>query len=133
MKLIRRRTLLASALTFALSPAFAATTLRGIDIDKDGTIDLNEAKAAASSVFDKLDVDHDGTLSRAELRGRVLSQDWAVADPDNDKTMTKDEYLNYVEVVFKRADTDSDGTVDAKGGAHAMRAAVTLLRLLRPR
>ena len=131
LKLIRRRTLLASALTFALSPAFATTTLRGIDIDKDGTIDLNEAKAAASSVFDKLDVDHDGTLSRAELRGRVLSQDWAVADPDNDKTMTKDEYLNYVEIVFKRADRDGDGTVDAKEArTHAGRV---LLRLLRPR
>lgn len=131
MNLIRRRTLLASALTFALSPALAASTFGGIDPDKDGTIDLNEAKAAASAVFDKLDVDHDGTLSRAELKGRVLSHDWAVADPDNDKTMTKGEYLNYVEILFKRADKDGDGTVDAKEArTHAGRV---LLRLLRPR
>ena len=69
----------------------------GIDTDNDGTIDLNEAKAAASTVFDKLDTNHDGTLDRAELRRRIPEQDWKIADPDNDKTLTKDEYLNYVE------------------------------------
>jgi hypothetical protein len=53
------------------------------------------------------------------------------ADPDNDKTLTKDEYLSYVEMVFKRADTDGDGTVDAKEArTHAGRV---LMRLLRPR
>jgi Ca2+-binding EF-hand superfamily protein len=131
LKLIHRRTLLTSALTFALSPALSASTLEGLDTDKDGTIDLDEAKVAANSVFDKLDVDHDGTLSRAELRGRVLPQDWAIADPDGDKTLTKDEYLNYVEIVFKRADKDGDGTLDAKEArTHAGRV---LLRLLRAR
>jgi Ca2+-binding EF-hand superfamily protein len=38
----------------------------------------------------------------------------AVADPDNDKTISKDEYLSYVEVLFKKADPDNDGTIDAK-------------------
>ncbi len=132
MKFIDRRTLLmASALTFALSPSLAASVFSGIDTDSDGTIDLNEAKAAASSAFDKLDANHDGTLDRAELRGRVPEQDWVIADPDNDKTLTKDEYLNYVEFAFKRADKDGDGTVDAKEArAHAGRV---LLRLLRAR
>jgi Ca2+-binding EF-hand superfamily protein len=132
MRFIERRTLLlASAFALAVKPSLAASAFGGVDADNDGTIDLNEAKAAASSVFDKLDVNHDGTLDRAELRGRVLAQDWAVADPDNDKTMTKDEYLNYVEIVFKRADKDGDGTVDAKEArSHAGRV---LLRLLRPR
>jgi Ca2+-binding EF-hand superfamily protein len=132
VKIIGRRTLLlALALTSALSPSLAASVFDGIDTDNDGTISLDEAKAAASSTFGKLDVDHDGTLSRAELRGRILEQDWKTADPDNDKTLTKDEYLNYVEVVFKRADTDGDGTVDAKEArTHAGRV---LLRLLRAR
>jgi len=103
----------------------------GIDTDNDGTISLDEAKAAAGKVFDQLDHNHDGTLDRAELRGRVPAQDWAVADPDSDKTLTKDEYLNYVETAFKRADADNDGTVDAKEArTHAGRV---LLRLLRPR
>jgi Ca2+-binding EF-hand superfamily protein len=40
-----------------------------LDSDHDGTVDLNEAKAAAAAVFDRLDRDHDGTLDRRELRG----------------------------------------------------------------
>jgi Ca2+-binding EF-hand superfamily protein len=132
MKIISRRTLLlASALTLALSPAIAASVFSGIDTNNDGTIDLDEAKAAASRVFDQLDADHDGTLNRAELRGRVLEKDWKIADPDNDKTLTKDEYLNYIEYAFKRADTNGDGTIDAKEArTHAGRV---LLRLLRAR
>ncbi len=132
MKLINRRTLLlASALTFALSPALAASVFSGIDTNNDGTVDLNEAKAAASKTFDKLDTNHDGTLNRAELRGRVPEQDWKVANPDNDKTLSKDEYLNYVEYAFKRADTNDDGTVNAEEArTHAGRV---LLRLLRAR
>jgi Ca2+-binding EF-hand superfamily protein len=130
LKPIKRRTLLiASALTFTLSPSLAASVFSGIDTDSDGTIDLNEAKAAASSVFDKLDANHDGTLDRAELRGRVPEHDWVIADPDNDKTLTKDEYLNYVEFAFKRADKDGDGTVDAKEArTHAGRLLMRLLR-----
>lgn len=132
VNMITRRTLLVGlALTSALPPALAASAFAGIDTDHDGTISLDEAKAAASAVFDKLDHDRDGTLNRAELRGRIPERDWKVADPDHDKTLTKDEYLNYVEIVFKRADTDGDGTVDAKEArTHAGRL---LLRLLRPR
>jgi Ca2+-binding EF-hand superfamily protein len=90
---------------------------------------MNEAKAGASSAFDKLDADHDGTLDRAELKGRVPEQDWGTADPDGDRTLTKDEYLNYTEFVFKRADKDGDGTVDAKEARTS--AGRMLLRLLR--
>ena len=96
------------------SPAFAASALQTLDPDKDGTVDLNEAKAAASAMFDKLEKDKDGTLDRKELHGRIPEAEWAVADPDNDKTISKDEYLAYVEGVFKKADTDNDGTLDAK-------------------
>jgi Ca2+-binding EF-hand superfamily protein len=96
------------------SPAFAASALKTLDPDKDGTVDLNEAKTAASALFDKLEKDNDGTLDRKELHGRIPEAEWAVADPDNDKTISKDEYLAYVEAVFKKADTDNDGTLDAK-------------------
>jgi Ca2+-binding EF-hand superfamily protein len=132
MKFISRRTLLlASALTLALSPSRAASIFSGIDTNADGTIDLDEAKAAASKVFDQLDTNHDGTLDRAELRGRIPDRDWKIADPDSDKTLTKEEYLNYVEYAFKRADTNGDGKVDAKEArTHAGRV---LLRLLRAR
>ena len=49
-----------------------------------------------------------------KLHGRIPDADWKVADPDNDKTISKDEYLAYVEAVFKKADADNDGTIDAK-------------------
>ena len=124
MKLTIVKTLtLASLLTVPLplamvatnaSPAFAASALQTLDPDKDGTVDLNEAKAAASAMFDKLEKDKDGTLDRKELHGRIPEAEWAVADPDNDKTISKDEYLAYVEGVFKKADTDNDGTLDAR-------------------
>ncbi|HEY1780210.1 MAG TPA: EF-hand domain-containing protein [Roseiarcus sp.] len=96
------------------SPAFAASALAALDTDKDGTVDLAEAKTAATALFDKLDGDHDGSLDHKELAGRVSAADWKTADPDNDKTISKDEYLAFVEVSFKRADPDHDGTIDAK-------------------
>ena len=89
---------LASVLAVSLSPpfavmtassAFAASALQSLDPDKEGTVDLNEAKAAASALFDSLDVDHDGTLDRKELKDRISAEDWKTADPDNDKTISK--------------------------------------------
>jgi hypothetical protein len=129
MKLGNLRALaLACALALSVSPV-AASEFRGIDTDNDGTIDLNEAKAAAGAVFDKLEVNHTGALDRAELRGRISTKDWATADPDHDKSLTKDEYLNFVEFAFKRADKDGEGTVDAKEArAPAGRALMRLLR-----
>ena len=56
-------------------PASAAPrrsrAMQALDADNDGTVDLKEAKKAASTVFDKLVRDHDGTLDRRELRGRL--------------------------------------------------------------
>ena len=115
MKFIERRTLLlALALTSVVSPALAASALSILDTDKDGTVDLDEAKAAATKLFDELDVDHDGTLDRKELKGRISDEDWKIADPDNDKTISKAEYLAFIEVAFKRANPDNDGSIDAK-------------------
>jgi hypothetical protein len=123
MKLTTLKTLtLASLLAVSLpafavmdaSPSFAASALASLDTDHDGTVDLAEAKAAASALFDKLDKDKDGTLDHQELHGRIAAKDWAAADPDNDKTVSKDEYLAFVETAFKAADPDNDTTIDAK-------------------
>jgi Ca2+-binding EF-hand superfamily protein len=114
------------------TPAAAATArgaLQALDTDHDGTVDLAEAKAAASKLFDKLDRDHDGTLDRRELRGRLVSKEFAAADGDRDGTLDKDEYLALVEKSFKAADRDNDGTLDAKE-LSAPRGRM-LLRLLR--
>jgi EF hand len=90
---------LAFLLTQALSPAFAASP-RGAD--NDGAVDLNEARAAAGPEFDKLDVDNDGRLDHKELGSRLSEKEGMTVGSHRDGTLTKDEYLNAVETVFKR-------------------------------
>jgi Ca2+-binding EF-hand superfamily protein len=98
----------------ATAPAWSQSLLKRLDPDNDGTVDLAEAKSAASKLFDKLDRDHDGTLDKRELRGRVSAKDFAAADPDNDGTLDKNEFLALVEKRFTAANPDNDGTIDAK-------------------
>jgi len=113
----RRRAILAAMTGLAgigVTQAASAKTASPValfDTDNDGTVDLAEAKKAASGLFDKLDRDKDGTLDITELQGRLSRKDFATADPDKDKTLTKDEYLAVVEKRFKAADPDNDGTV----------------------
>ncbi len=103
--------------------------IRMLDTDNDGTVDLAEAKKAASALFDKLDRDHDGTLDKRELAGRLTPKELAAADPDHDGTLTKDEYLAVVEQRFSAADPDHDGTLEAK--ELNSKAGQALLRLLK--
>ena len=95
----------------SVSPQAAVSTY---DTDKDGTVDLNEAQAGAGAVFDKLDADKDGTLDENELQGRLTRTQFREADPDNDKTLTKDEYLVFVAKAFRTANPDGDSTIDTK-------------------
>jgi Ca2+-binding EF-hand superfamily protein len=113
----------------ATAPAWSQSLLKTLDPDNDGTVDLAEAKNAASKLFEKLDRDHDGTLDKRELRGRVNAKDFAAADPDNDGTLDKNEFLALVEKRFKAANPDNDGTVDAKELKSA--AGRSLVRLLK--
>ena len=123
---------LAMGISASVFPAFAAArrsrAMAALDTDNDGTVDLEEAKKAASDTFDKLDRDHDGTLDRRELRGRVRPAEFTAADPDKDRTISKDEYLKLVEDRFKAADRDNDGTLDER--ELRSRAGQALLRLL---
>jgi Ca2+-binding EF-hand superfamily protein len=120
-------TLLAGALP-VLAKSGHAGAIGMFDTDNDGTIDLAEAKKAASSTFDKLDRDHDGTLDKRELARRLTAKELAAADPDHG-TLTKDEYLAVVEQRFNAADPDHDGTLDAK--ELSTKAGQALLRLLK--
>ncbi len=135
---ISRRTVLLHSLTAATVisgcfPAFGKSRhtnpIRVLDTDNDGTVDLDEAKKAASDLFDRLDRDHDGTLDKRELAGRLSAKEFADADPDHDGTLTKDEYLAVVQQRFHAANPDNDGTLDAK--ELSGRAGRSLLRLLR--
>jgi EF-hand domain pair len=101
--------IVATQTALAKKPSVVAT----LDTDNDGTVDLAEAKKAAAGLFDKLDRDKDGTVDINELRGRLSRNEFAAGDPDNDRTLTKDEYLAVVEKRFRAADPDNDGTVSA--------------------
>jgi len=126
----RRSVMLSLALSMlATAPAWSASAMKMLDPDNDGTIDLAEAKAAASKLFDRLDGDKDGTLDRRELRGRVSKAEFAAANPDNDGTLDKNEYLALVERRFIAANPDNDGTIDARELASP--AGKALLKLLR--
>ena len=119
-------TLLASAWP-ALAKSGRMNLIRMLDTDNDGTVDLAEAKKAASALFDRLERDKDGTLDKRELTRRLSARELAAADPDHDGTLTRDEYLAVVEQRFAAADPDHDGTLDAKE-LHS-RAGQALLRL----
>jgi hypothetical protein len=135
--MISRRTIVlafAAGILFAgVSPVLAKSRhsnwIRMFDTDNDGTVDLAEAKKAASALFDKLDRDHDGTLDKRELARRLSPKEFAAADPDHDGTLSKDEYLAAVEQRFTAADPDHDGTLDAK--ELNTQAGQALLRLLK--
>jgi hypothetical protein len=135
MMLSRRQAILSVAAALSLCAtgefAFARSDgpLYGLDTDNDHTVDLGEAKKAASAVFDRLDRDHDGTLDWRELRGRLTVRELNAADPDHDRTLTKDEYLAVVEKRFNAANPDHDGTLDSK--ELRTKAGRALLRLLR--
>jgi EF hand len=135
--MISRRSVLetffVATLCGAGSPVLAASrrtdAIRTFDSDNDGTLDLAEAKRAASAVFAKLDRDQDGTLDKHEVAGRLSAREFAAADPDHDGTLTLEEYLGLVEQRFNAADPDKDGTLDAK--ELNTRAGRALLRLLK--
>jgi hypothetical protein len=46
--------------------------MRLLDTDNDGTVDLEEAKKAASTLFNKLDRDHDGGSSSQSRHQRKV-------------------------------------------------------------
>jgi Ca2+-binding EF-hand superfamily protein len=113
---LRQKSTLAAVGLFLLgtSPVWSQGLLQRLDPDKDGTVDLAEAKAAAAKLFDKLDRDHDGTLDKRELRGRLSAKEFSAADPDKDGTLDKNEFLAVVEARFKTANPDNDETIDGK-------------------
>jgi hypothetical protein len=135
--MISRRTVILNILVVGGSLAAPLPTLsqtkrdplQGLDTDKDDTLDLDETKKAATTLFGRLDVDHDGTIDRHEVRSRLSATDFAVADIDKEGTLTKEEYLAIVEQRFKAADADNDGTLTAK--EMQTKTGRALLRLLK--
>jgi Ca2+-binding EF-hand superfamily protein len=108
--------------------------LAAMNQDNDATIDKKEFLAYMAKEFDLVDVDHDGTLDTHEL-GRLRAKfsiagsahgptvaapveekagrEWLAAmNQDNDATIDKKEFLDYMGKEFDLADADHDGTLD---------------------
>jgi hypothetical protein len=135
--MMTRRTVIVAAFVVSASvagrlPAVAAAkrsrAMQMLDPDNDGTVSLEEAKQAASALFDRIDRNRNGVLNKRELGGRVTPQEFAVVDRNKDGMLNKNEYLSVVEKRFKAADPDNDGTLDEK--ELTSRAGRALLRLL---
>lgn len=90
-----------------------AAFLKAVDADNDGTVTLDEVKTYASQRFKALEKDNDGTLDEKELKGRLSATGFKSANTDADKTIDENEFLAYVEKLFKDAN-DNDTTLDAK-------------------
>lgn len=106
-----------------------ADPMRAFDIDKDGTLDLAEAKSAAAARFDQLNPDNDDSLDPREAAPVLQGDAFRQADANGDGGISKAEYLAYVEVMFTRANPDKDGTIDRTELNSP--AGQALLRLLR--
>lgn len=89
--------------------ADSSASVTMVDTDKDGTIDMAEAKTAAMKHFKAADTDHDGTLDTKEA-----GMDVSDVDGDKDGTLDEAEYAKALDATFKAADADKDGSVDAK-------------------
>jgi len=96
----------------ALARGGGPASFAAIDRNRDGTINLDEAKRAAERAFRRLDRRRVGQLSRAQLGPRRLTvAQFSWADRDHDGTLTMNEYLALVEREFRAADRNRDGTV----------------------
>ena len=132
-----RSVAVAALIATPLLPATAATdttpndqsrVISGIDTNHDGTVSLDEAKAAALKKFDALDTDKESTLDVSELTGILSPEAVKKADRDKDMTLDKAEFLALVEVMFRLADHDHDGTLTAEElSSEQGRALVALL------
>jgi len=112
------------------APATGATLAAPLlqTITKDGTLDLAQVEAAAAAAFDRLNKDSDTTLDYDEAKGRLSKKAFLAADPDADKSLSKQEYIEMAEKLFSAADVNNAGVLDAK--ELKSRAGQALLRLL---
>lgn len=114
----------------SITPAAAVQTpIKKFDTDNDSRLNLDEVNKAASATFDRLEKDKDSTLDRKEVGNRIPKKEFVSADPDNDGTLTKDEYLAHAQKLFNEANPDNDGTLEDK--ELRSKAGRGLLRLMR--
>jgi Ca2+-binding EF-hand superfamily protein len=99
-----------------------ADILTKADANADGVITRAEFTEARAKLFKRMDRNGDGYLSqddarRFSLRGKSgkdrIAQAILLTDKDGDGKVSYDEFVNGPSLLFDRADTNHDGTVDA--------------------
>jgi len=113
--------LLAAGACLMLAPASVsaqtsgADAVRMLDTDNDGTVDLDECKAAAAAVFDKLDADKSATLDQEELgdRGTITIVESPHSRMFFQTRPSKADYVGFVVKRFDVVDPDHEGELDA--------------------
>lgn len=87
-----------------------------IDPDNDCEMTLAKAKKRVGVVFNELmnDSKKDSALDAKELRGRMTPKELKAANPYDDETLDKAEFLAAVAVRFKAANPDKDATIESK-------------------
>ncbi len=103
-----------------------ADPMQAFDVNKNGKLELAEVKSAAAARFDELNPDQDDKLDEREAAPVLPGEAFRAADTDKDGTVSKAEYLAYVEQMFNAANPDKDGSLeraelDSKAGQALMK------------
>ena len=122
-----RNALFASTLAFGLAagpPTFAQTApqagggapdsaafLQRWDRSGKGLLDLKGILNAAVVKFGLLDTERRGRLTEQQLGGLLTPEEFAVANPDGDKTLGAEEWFDVVRRRFYAANPDNDGSL----------------------
>jgi hypothetical protein len=107
--------LLVSGAGFGQSGPTAADFLKMVGTDNSKTISLQEIDSFATKKFDELKKPGEEALSMADLHGRISQTDFDAANTTRGNsavpTLSKDEFLAYVDKLFREANTVGEKTL----------------------
>lgn len=89
----------------------AAAFLQKWDRSGKGLLDLKGVLNAAVVKFGILDKQRRGRLTEQDLGGLLTAQEFAVANPDGDKTIGAEEWFDIARRRFYAANPDNDGSL----------------------
>ncbi len=91
----------------------ASAFLSKVNQNNDKTLSIREANAYAAKKFQELNAKGTRTLSRQELAGRISDADFNAANTEHrkDQTLSKSEFISYVDHLFRQANTKGGKTL----------------------
>jgi Ca2+-binding EF-hand superfamily protein len=90
---------------YDVSAAFAEA-----DVNKDGSVEINEYFDRLVETYFHADTDKNGTLSKEEfVKAVVIEEDFAKVDIDSNGVVDRREFVRSRLPLFQASDTDHDG------------------------